>query len=213
VRVRPVSPSALVAELADRIAGTPGDRWLRVAVDGAPPAQPDELADALVPALRARGRPALHVPAGYFLRPASVRLERGRADPDAFYEDWLDVGGLTREVLAPLGPDGTGRVLPSLWDPVTDRATRAGYVSLPPGGVLLLSGGLLLGAGLPLDRAVHLGLPPPALDRRTEPAQRWTLPAYRRYAGEVMPTLAADIVVRVDDPAHPAVVVDLTDQA
>ena len=64
-----------------------------------------------------------------------------------------------------------------------------------------------------LDLVVHLDLTPAALDRRTEPAQRWTLPAYRRYAGEVMPTLTADIVVRVDDPAHPAVVVDLTDQA
>jgi len=212
VRVRPISPPALVAELADRIAATPVGPWLRVAIDGAPPAQPDELADALVPALRLRSRPALHVAAGSFLRPASVRLEHGRTDPDAFYEDWLDAGGLTREVLAPLGPDGTGRVLPSLWDPVTDRATRAGYVSLPPGGVLLLSGGLLLGTGLPLDLVVHLDLTPAALDRRTEPAQRWTLPAYRRYAGEVMPTLVADVVVRVDDPGRPAVVEDMSDQ-
>ena len=62
------------------------------------------------------------------------------------------------------------------------------------------------------DLVVHLDLTPAALDRRTEPAQRWTLPAYRRYAGEVMPTLVADVVVRVDDPGRPAVVEDMSDQ-
>ena len=30
---------------------------------------------------------------GDFLRPASVRLERGRDDPDAFYDDWVDWRG------------------------------------------------------------------------------------------------------------------------
>jgi hypothetical protein len=206
VLIRPVTPAGLVAELADRIAGTPGRRWLRVAVDGAPAAQPDELADALVPALRERGRAALHVAAGYFLRPASLRFERGRTDPDVYYEDWLDVAGLAREVLDPLGAGGTGRVLPTLWDPAADRATRASYVDVPPGGVLLLSGSLLLGIGLPLDLAVHLELSAPALARRTPRAEQWTLPAYARYADEVAPAEFADVVVRADDPRHPAVV-------
>lgn len=237
MRVRPIAPDRLVEELADRLAADRPGRWLRVAVDGPPPAEPDALAAALVDPLRARGRAAVHVPAGGFLRPASLRLEHGRDNPDAFYTGWLDEAGLRREVLDPLAPGqgrsgpssgattsdrsgargrtraptgtapgGTGRVLPSLWDPVTDRATRAPYLTVPPGAAVLVSGQLLLGAGLPFDVAVHLMLSPAALDRRMPADLRWTIPAYRRYADEVDPAAFADVVVRVDDPRHPALV-------
>jgi hypothetical protein len=144
------------------------------------------------------------VPTTGFLRPASIRLELGRTNPDAYYDTWFDLAALGREVLGPLKPGGTGRVLPSLWDPTTDRATRAEYVDLPPGGVLLLAGPLLLGAGLALDYAVHLLMTPAARARRTAPDQRWTLPAFDRYAAEVAPETFADAVIRIDDPDHPA---------
>jgi hypothetical protein len=206
MRVRPVSPESLVEQVADRIAARDPRHRLRVAVDGAEAAGPEALAAALVDPLRVRGRDALHVPTGGFLRPASVRLEPGRTDPDAFYERWLDGPGLRREVLDRLGPAGAGQVLPSLWDPVTDRATRAGYLTVPPGGVVLVSGPLLLGAGLPFDFTVHLSLSPAALRRLTAAGRRWTLPAYARYEAEVAPAGLADVVVRVDDPRHPALV-------
>ncbi|MBY8874635.1 uridine kinase [Micromonospora sp. PLK6-60] len=206
MRIRPISPDRLVAELTDLLSrATPPGR-LRVAVDGAPAAGPDDLAAALVEPLRAAGRPVLHVRAADFLRPASIRLEHGRTNPDAYYAGWTDEAGLRREVLDPAGPDGSGRLLPSLWDPVADRASRAGYVDLPTGGVVLVSGALLLGAGLPFDVTVHLALSPAALARRTDPAQRWTLPAFIRYADEVDPASFADVVVRADDPRHPALV-------
>jgi hypothetical protein len=214
-----VSVAALVEELAERIATTvkPIGEWARVAIDGAPAADPDALAAALVDPLRVRGRAALWVSTGGYLRPASLRFERGRTDPDAFYEGWWDLEGLRREVLDPLGPGGTGRVLPSLWNPQVDRATRADYVSLPPGGVVLVSGPLLLGTDptahppplkptLPFDLTVHLAVSAPALARRTPPAESWTLPAYARYADEVAPSTFADVVVRLDDPRHPAIV-------
>ncbi|WP_053651355.1 uridine kinase [Streptomyces sp. XY431] len=206
--IRPISPDRLVELLADRIAALPGagDRRLRVAVDGAPAARPGELADALVEPLRLRGLPTLRVPAAGFLRPASVRLEYGKQDADAYHDLWLDDGALLREVLDPLEPGGSGRVLPSLRDPVTDRATRAPYTELPPGGVLLLDGALLLGRWLPLELTVHLALSPAALERRTAPEERWTLPAFARYAAETIPAEAADLTVRFDDPRHPALV-------
>ncbi|WP_406086910.1 uridine kinase [Kitasatospora purpeofusca] len=206
--IRPISPDRLVELLADRIAALPGagDRRLRVAVDGAPAARPGELADALVEPLRLHGLPTLRVPAAGFLRPASVRLEYGKQDADAYHDLWLDDGALLREVLDPLEPGGSGRVLPSLRDPVTDRATRAPYTELPPGGVLLLDGALLLGRWLPLELTVHLALSPAALQRRTAPEEQWTLPAFARYAAETVPTEAADLTVRFDDPRHPALV-------
>ncbi|SCF23237.1 uridine kinase [Micromonospora mirobrigensis] len=206
MRIRPISPDLLVAELTDRLAAATPPGRLRVAVDGPPAAGPDRLAAALVDPLRAQGRPALHVRTDDFLRPASVRLEHGRTNPDAYYEGWYDEAGLRREVLDPAGPDGAGRLLPSLWDATSDRASRAGYVELPVGGVVLVSGAFLLGGGLPFDVTVHLELSPAALARRTEEGLRWTLPAFARYADEVAPASFADVVVRADDPRRPALV-------
>lgn len=204
MEVRPISRDALVTLLVDRLAGAEAGAWVRVAWDGPPVAGHAELADRVAGGLRANGREALHVRTADFLRPASLRYEQGRANPDAYYEGWYDLGALRREVLEPLDAQGTGRVLPTFWDPGTDRSTRAGYVVLPRGGVLLLSGDLLLGAGLPFELAVHFDLSAAALARRMPPELAWTLPAYVRYAEEVNPARLADIVVRVNDPAHPA---------
>ena len=203
---RPVAAERLADELAG-ILDRAADRCrhvLRVAVDGHPATRPEALADALVAPLRLRGRPVLRVGSGWFLRPASVRLEHGRTDPDAFYDDRLDLAALRREVLDPLGPAGSGRYLPTLWDPVTDRATRAGYESAPARAVLVLDGTLLLGAGLPFDLVVHLRLSAAARERRAAADERWALPAYERYDAEVDPAALAEIVVRVDDPRRPA---------
>ncbi|MEU8401391.1 uridine kinase [Nonomuraea sp. NPDC048892] len=207
MRARPISREALVEELAELISGRPPGSWVRVAVDGAPSARPESLADELVAPLRLRGRPVLRVSAGDFLRPASLRLEYGRTDPDAFYDDWLDAGALRREVLEPLNPGGSGRVLPALWDSAIDRAYRVPYEELAPGGVVLVDGTLLLGRGLAFEVSVHLWLSPGALERGTPEDERWRLPAYRRYEREVRPQEAADVVVRADHPRRPAVLV------
>ncbi|GAB2851742.1 uridine kinase [Actinocorallia aurea] len=208
MRARPISPGHLVEAVCERIAGLPREARVRVAVDGAEAARPGELADALVEPLRAMGREAFRVSARDFLRPASLRFEAGREDPDAFYDDWLDTGALDREVLGPLEPGGTAKVLRTLWDAERDRATRAPYVDLPEGAVLLLDGTLLLGRWLPFDLTVHLSLSPAALARRTPAALSWTLPAYDRYRSETDPLTAADLAVVVDDPRHPALVTD-----
>jgi hypothetical protein len=206
MRVRPVSFAVLVDDLAERLASRESDIMLRVAVDGADAADPAGLADALVDPLRVRGRPAVRILTRDFLRPASVRLEFGRANPDSFYAGWLDEAGLTREVLDPAGPDGSGRIVTRLWNADTDRAAREPYRDLAPGTVVLVSGPLLLGAGLPFDFTVHLEVSAAALGRRTAAADLWTLPAFARYADEVAPETFADVVVRLDDPRHPALV-------
>lgn len=209
MRVRPVSFDLLVTELADRLTGErPAEGHLRVAFDGAPAAAPAALADALIDPLRVRGRPAVRVSVADFLRPASVRLELGRTNPDAFYAGWFDEAALRREVLDPAGPGGSGRIVSRFWDAAADRATREPYSDLAEGSVLLVDGPLLLGAGLPFDVSVHLEVSAAALDRRTPESDRWTLPAYARYDAEVGPATFADVVVRLDDPRHPALVLD-----
>ncbi|MFJ5677291.1 uridine kinase [Streptomyces sp. NPDC093097] len=194
----------VLAARIDALTAHDGGPWLRVAVDGAPAAAPGDLAGRLAEALRLRGRAVHKAGVHGFLRPASLRLEYGREDPDAYHDEWFDRQALWREVFQPLEPGGTGRVLPDLRDPVTDRATRSAYAELPPGGVLLLHGPLLLGHGFPFDLTVHLKLSPAALARRTPKDQRWTLPAFARYEAETRPEEAADVVVRADDPRRPA---------
>ncbi|GAA0502525.1 hypothetical protein Ade02nite_37140 [Paractinoplanes deccanensis] len=206
MRVRPVSTGNLVNELADVLMSREPDSYLRVAIDGPSAADPGALADALVDPLRERGRPVVRINTSDFLRPASVRLEFGRDNPDTYYAGWFDEAGLAREVLDPAGPGGSGRVVTKLWNASTDRAARVPRIGLDPRTVLLVSGPLLLGGGLGFDVTVHLEMSEGALLRRTPEAERWTVPAFLRYAEEVAPASFADVVVRVDDPRHPAVV-------
>jgi hypothetical protein len=181
-----------------------GAAALRVAIDGPDPARPDVLADDLAARLPSLGRPAVVVPADGFYRPASLRLERGRTDPDARYTDWLDVGALSREVLNPVGPGGTGSYLPVLWDLERDRAARARRRPMPDDGVLLVPGSLLQGAGLAFDVVIHLRLGPAARRRLTPSERAWELPAFDRYDDEVDPAALADAVVLADHPDRPA---------
>nr|WP_221219642.1 uridine kinase [Prauserella isguenensis] len=192
--------------MVERIAASPTDRRVAVAVDGASDAaDPAVLADALVDPLRVAGRETLRVSAWDFLRPASLRFERGRHDPDTRYDDWLDLGALRREVLGPAHPGGTGEVLPALWDADADRPYRMPRSSLPGDAVVLVDGELLLGRGLDFDLTVHLWLSPAALARRLSAGEHWALPAYERYDREVSPADTADVVVRMDHPRNPAV--------
>ncbi|GIG22947.1 uridine kinase [Cellulomonas chitinilytica] len=200
--VTPVGRDTLVAHVVERVLAVPGR--CRVVVDGAAVLRPADLADALVGPLRAAGRAVARVHADDFLRPASLRWEHGRRDADAYLEDRLDEAALRREVLDPFAAEG--RYLPSLWDAVADRATRAGYETAPAGSVLVVDGELLLGRGLDVDVAVHLAVRPATLARLLPEEERWLLPAFARYADEVAPEAVADVVVRVDDPRRPALV-------
>ncbi|MFF7529889.1 uridine kinase [Streptomyces bobili] len=207
VRLEAITWERLGDLLADRLLDLKpedGSPWPRIAFDGAPAARPGDLAERVAETLRTRGRPSRVVDTQGFLRPASVRLEYGRHDVEAYYDGWFDTGALWREVFGPLESGGDGRILPDLWDPVTDRATRSPYVQLPPRGFLLLHGPLLLRHWLPFDLTVHVLLSSPALLRRTPEAERWTLPAFERYDQETDPAVAADVLVRADDPRHPA---------
>ncbi|GAA3812633.1 uridine kinase [Amycolatopsis tucumanensis] len=202
MRYRPITFERLAGELAERVLVLDAP-WVRIAVDG--PSGTAALADALVDPLRLGGRAVQRVSTVDFLRPASLRFEYGRENPDSRYWSWLDEGALRREVLDPLGRNGSGEVLPALWDAARDRATRSARVPLPAPGVLVVDGEMLLGRGLPFELTVHLQLSPGALRRRLPEDEQWALPAFERYEEEVRPAEIADVVVRADDPRHPAV--------
>ena len=174
-------------------------------MDGPAAAEPGKVAEAVAEVLRARGRPTTVVVAASYWRDASLRLEHGRTDVDSYAHAWLDVAALTREVLVPLGPGGSGRFLPALRDPATNRSARVPYRRAAPDEVVIVAGELLLGRGLDFDLTVHLALSSAARTRRTACDWTWTLPAHDRYDADVEPGSVAGLVVRWDDPLHPAV--------
>jgi hypothetical protein len=196
---RTVAESELVEDLVAWLAGHDG--VVRVAVDGADCLRPDRLAQSLLEPLRVAGRAAHHVEASSFWHDASLRLEHGREDVES-YLNWLDAGALRREVLDPAVTEHV--YLPTLRDPRSNRTTRAEPRPIGERDVLIVSGEFLLGLGLPFERVVHLTAPPAALERRTPPQQRWTLPAHADYAATVHPQDLADVVVRCDR-RHPVV--------
>jgi hypothetical protein len=204
-RYRAISPAGLCTELADLLvaAASPGSA-LRVAVDGPDCAAPAALAQSLVDPLRARGRPSTVIEASSFWRDAALRLEWGHTDTESFPE-WLDAGALAREVLVPLGPGGSGRYLPSLRNPATNRSTREPRRPAASGEIVMVAGSFLLGRGPDFDVTVHLAVSPAARRRQTADEDAWTLPAYDAYDASVRPAETADVAVRYDDPAHPAV--------
>ncbi len=182
---------------------------LRVGVDAAVPADGALVADGVAQLATERAREVLRVDAEGFLRPRSVRLEHGADDPDAGYETWYDTAALLREVLDPLAPGGSGRWLPSLWDPARDRATRALRRAAAPGAVLVLTGPFLLRWELSgaFDVVVHLQTSPAAVGRRVPAADRArVVGAWSRYVEEARPAERAGVLVRAEDPRRPALV-------
>ena len=109
-------------------------------------------------------------------------------------------------MLNPVGPGGSGRYLPVLWDLERDRAARSRPRPMPDDGVLLVPGALLQGIGLAFDVVVHLRVGPAARRRLTPAEQAWELPAFDRYDDEVDPAALADAVVLADHPDRPALV-------
>jgi hypothetical protein len=162
------------------------------------------MATAVRAAAERAGVAAVAVDARDFYRDASLRFEYGKTDVESFYSGWIDRAALQREVLGPAGRND-GWYLPSLRDRDSNRMTRAPRASLAPDAVVLLTGSFLIHPDLDLDLVVHLSVSRQARRRQVPAESAWTLPAYDRYDIDIDPLAGADVVVRFDDPRHPAV--------
>lgn len=204
---RPVAPDGLVALVADYLhMAAPSGPALRVAVDGPDSTEPVPFAADVAARLRALGHDSAIISADTFWRDASLRLEYGREDVTA-YRHSIDAAALRREVLDPLGPGGSGRYLPSLRNPRTNRSSREPYRTATTGTVVLVAGEFLLDPELPFDVRVRLWLSPAALARRTPADRQWTLEAQLAYDRSLSIADCAEIVAKLDDPRRPAVAV------
>lgn len=158
-----------------------------------------ELAAAIAAAV---GPGGMHVRGELFLRPASLRLEYGHADPDAYYSSWLDVDAVRREVL---DRALRGTVLTALRDPDSDRSIRAAPHPVARTGVVVVDAAFLIGVVGSADLTVHVQVSPAALARRTPPGWEWTCAAYERHRREHRAAAAADVVLHADHPSRPAI--------
>ncbi|HEU4674991.1 MAG TPA: hypothetical protein VFS29_03325 [Motilibacteraceae bacterium] len=208
--------AALLARLADEVAAVPGDPFVRVAVDGVDGAGKtvlaDELADELAGRLAARGRAVVRASVDGFHRPRSERYARGREDPEGFYRDSYDLSVLQQVLLEPLGPGGTGRYRPRVFDVAADAPDLAPWEQAADGAVLVLDGIFLhrpelaswwsWSLWLEVDRAVSLAR---CADRDGScpdlhaPANRRYVEGQRLYLREVGPAGLATRVVENTD--------------
>jgi len=192
----PLTPRALSAAVAERAGSLIGRACIAVSAPDA--ADPVEFAHRLAADLRLRGRATDVVALHDFVRPASVRLEHGRTDPDSYRHGWFDYDALDREVLRSLRE--RGRWLPRLWDEDTDRSAREHSREAADAQILVVAGPMLLGRGLAFDLTIALTMSRGALERRTRPEDRWTVDPLLTHV-----CTDADVLVRYDHPDRPAV--------
>jgi uridine kinase len=108
--------SELLGELAGRIVRIELPHPVRVAVDGVDAAGKTTLAEELVMPLRARGRPVIRASIDGFHHPARIRHGRGPASPEGYYQDSFNYQRLAESLLVPLGPGGSRRYVPAVFD-------------------------------------------------------------------------------------------------
>lgn len=197
----PVSPDELAARLG-RWIDRAGDGRIRVGFDGDEAVGTAELADRVAAVLSGGGRPAIRISTRWWWRAASLRLEHGRRDVESRLNGWVDAGALSREVVDPLGPRGSGRYLPRLRDPDRDRALRDSYQQAPDRAVLLLDGPMLGTHSLDLDLRVKVGVSQGRLRRALPDDRQWEIEAFAAYDRDWP---AAAVVLSYDHPGTPAV--------
>lgn len=94
----------------------------RVAIEGRSAAGKSTLADEIADAVRARGRAVLRASIDDFHRPGhTFRPQRGEWTPRSYYDDGYDYDAFVDLLLRPLGPGGSLRCRPALFDAYHDR--------------------------------------------------------------------------------------------
>jgi uridine kinase len=78
-----------------------------------------------------------------FHHPRARRHRQGRLSADGYYEDAYDFDALIANVLAPLGPGGSGRYRDSIIDLASDQATDAPPKTAPVDAILVVDGTFL----------------------------------------------------------------------
>jgi uridine kinase len=189
---------------------------VRVAIDGPDAAGKTTVGDALAAALRARGRSVVQVHGDDFHRSRAIRHRRA-GEPGSRYHDAIDHDALLRDVLTPLGPAGSRRYLPSLWDLATDRRTNPPQRTAPVDAVLVLDGMYLQRPELVdhFEVRIYIDVSDDVIVRRAvargEDVASYRaryLPAQRVYVRDARPAEHAHVLISFDEADRPALAIN-----
>lgn len=215
-----MTPEALLARLAARIAAQAPGRFLRVGVDGVDGVGKTTFADRLGAAVAGLGRPVARASADGFLNPRAIRYRLGRGSPEGFYRDTYDLAALRRHLLDAFAPDGVGRFRATVFDPAADAPLPVVEQQAAPGAALILDGMFLHRPELRAcwDLSIFLDAPfavtvPRGVARGPAfgspdpdaPSNRRYVEGQRLYLAECVPAARAHVVIDHCDLAAPRI--------
>jgi uridine kinase len=210
----------LLRRLAEHIDALSLPHPVRVAVDGIDAAGKTTLANELVPFLHSRGRPVIRASIDGFHRPRSERYRRGATSGEGYYLDAFDYSAVRAALLEPLGPGGSDRYQPAVFDFRTDHPPVAPKEDAPRNAVLVMDSVFLLRPELealwdyriwvevPFDVALararerDVGLMGTDVEVLIRYQARY-IPGQQLYLRTVHPHKRADAIVFNVDPVHP----------
>ena len=201
----------------------PGDRPLRVGVDGITAAGKSTWAAELAAALQGRARDALHLTLDGFHQPRTRRYQQGRTSAAGYYADAYDVAALAEHLLVPLGPGGSRRIRTRMHDLATDRPIDEAPVTIAAEAVVLVDGTFLQRPELDRhwDQVIYVDTHPAVARAQArerdaalfgspesveEMSETRYHPACALYLAECDPAGRADVLIGNDDPARPVLV-------
>jgi len=98
------------------------------------------VADELVEAVSAHGRPVIRASIDGFHNPRSVRYGLGRSSPEGYFLDSFNYSALTAVLLAPLGPGGSRLYRRAIFDYRIDAELETPFETAGPDAILLFDG-------------------------------------------------------------------------
>jgi uridine kinase len=135
----------VIGLLVDSMSSIQVDHPTRVAIDGRSAAGKTTLADELATAIRARGRDVIRSSIDDFYRPGhKYRSERGEWTPQSRYDEGYDYHAFIDLVLRPLGPGGSRRCRPALFDSYHDVWLPEEWIEASADSLAIVDGAFLL---------------------------------------------------------------------
>jgi uridine kinase len=136
--------SQLIDTIANCILSSHPGHPLRVAIDGVDAAGKTSLAEELAEALENQPRQVIRASVDGFHNPERIRRQKGSLSPDGFYENSYNYEVLIRDLLLPLGPEGSRRYRTAAFDYRQDKLLDIPFRTADETAILIMDGIFLL---------------------------------------------------------------------